>query len=142
MLSNLQFQSCQKSHQSSEKYGINKFSKEAEISPVQSGDKVFVKSERSKSKARDPYLVVSVNLDEKTAVIQKFLPKNMKENLQRVKLDNIYKASPKETNVTSVPLDSRASEENKKSNLLNLPVFIVSEGNSIPPITLLKLVQD
>ena len=57
---------------------------------VEIGDKVFVKSDACKSKARDPYLVLGVNKDD-TVQLQKITDVHNRSNLISVHLQNVYK---------------------------------------------------
>ena len=71
------------------------------IPQLNPGDCVFIKSERSKSHARDKFVVVSVDNQKKEASVQKFGQTQNKKNLLTVKLSNLFLSSPTEQ---SLPL--------------------------------------
>ena len=60
---------------------------------LQAGDSVYVKGDRSKSKARDPYKVISVDNDKQLATVQKFAQSHNKRNILDVKLSELYLTS-------------------------------------------------
>ena len=62
------------------------------------GDIVHIKADGSKHKAREFYLVMAVNYEMSTAVVQKFCGSTLREKKYRVKLNEIYLAA---TNFTS-----------------------------------------
>ena len=55
------------------------------------GDRVFIKSDKSKSKARDPYLVLSHVPNKPEVTVQKLLDHKNRSNVLTVQLQNIYK---------------------------------------------------
>ena len=78
-----------------------------QISP---GQAVFVKSDRSKSKARDQYMVLSVDSTNNLATLQKLPMSNFKANPLKVQLQNLYpcRTSPRtpQPSPTSKPLSA------------------------------------
>ena len=70
-LYDLQFNKRQVSHSSSAKYAARN-GKPASIVDLKVGDTVFIKSERSKSKARDSFCVLDLDEQKKLAKLQKF----------------------------------------------------------------------
>ena len=60
------------------------------------GDLVFIKSERSKSKARDSYMVISLDHNTKIACIQKFPMSNFRHHPIQVEFQDLYLAKRKE----------------------------------------------
>ena len=63
-----------------------------ELPQLNVGDSVFIKSDRSKSHARDKFIVLEVNSDTAMATLQKFPMKNFRRNPLSVQLQNIYRA--------------------------------------------------
>ena len=61
------------------------------LQTINVGDRVFIKSDKSKSKARDPYLVLSHVPNKPEVTVQKLLDHNNRSNVLTVQLQNIYK---------------------------------------------------
>ena len=72
-LSDQQFTHRTSSHKSSARYEARNSSKLAEIPDVEVGDQVYVKSDLTKSKARDPFLVIGTDKPTKEATLQKII---------------------------------------------------------------------
>jgi hypothetical protein len=88
-LSDQQHKMRTSSHLSSSKYSAR--GAPPVIPPsVEVGDIVFIKSDRSKAKARDSYVVLVVNLRKAVAKLQKFPQANFRENIITVQLQNIF----------------------------------------------------
>ena len=64
--------------------------KPVSLTEVKTGDLIYIKSDMSKSKKRDQFIIHSVNPETKTATIQKFLC--LKQNPLTVQLWNLFKA--------------------------------------------------
>ena len=91
-LSDIQYKMRVQSHDSSARYE-SRNAKKVVLPQVKIGDKIFIKSDGSKSKARDPYLVLAFVPNKNEIEVQKFLDKNRK-NFIRVHLQNVFKANP------------------------------------------------
>ena len=95
-ISDSQFQKRQAGHLPSAKYASR--NGQPALSPtLQVGDTVFVKSDRSKSKARDSFFVLDLNETNKTATIQKFPMTHFKHHPIQVQYQNLYKVKPHPT---------------------------------------------
>ena len=92
-ISDTQFQRRQSAHLPSSKYA-SRNGKPVSVFPLHVGDMVYVKSDRSKSKARDSYFVLQLNADQKLATIQKFPMSNFKHHPIVVHYQNLYPANP------------------------------------------------
>ena len=79
------------SHKSSSNYTARHSGKQPNLPDLEPGNKVYIKSDGSKHKARDPYVVVATDPIKKEATLQKMLTQNPKKNLLTVQLQNIYK---------------------------------------------------
>ena len=80
------------SHPSSSKYA-SRNGPPASIPNLEVGDMVFVKSDRSKSKARDSYFVLWLDDNKLMATIQKFPMSHFKHHPISVQYQNLYKVS-------------------------------------------------
>ena len=78
-----------KSHDSSAKYQ-SRDGPLVEIPRVKIGDRIYIKSDQSKSKARDQYVILRFVPNKNEVEVQKLLDKNRK-NIVRVQLQNLYK---------------------------------------------------
>ena len=87
-----QHKARQKSCQSSAKHK-SRDAPLVQLPHIDAGQKVYVKSDLNKSKARDPYVVISVDKSREEATLQKLLPKNNKKNLVTAQLQNIFPVS-------------------------------------------------
>ena len=96
-LSQIQYQMRIKSHESSAKYESRNAPK-VKLPSVKIGDRIFIKSDGSKSKARDPYLVLSFVPNKNEIEAQKILDTN-RRNIVRVLLQNVYLAESDEENL-------------------------------------------
>ena len=92
-LSNTRFDQRLKNHASSEKSKA-RGQPVAKEEWIRKGDTVHVKNDLSKHRARDFYLVTSVNDDDLTAEIQKFSGNILKSKKYVVKFNELYLASP------------------------------------------------
>ena len=86
-----------KSHESSAKYESRNAPK-VKLPSVKIGDRIFIKSDGSKSKARDPYLVLSFVPNKNEIEAQKILDTNRK-NIVRVHLQNVYPVESDDENL-------------------------------------------
>ena len=112
-ISDSQFQKRQAGHLPSAKYASR--NGQAALSPtLQVGDTVFVKSDRSKSKARDSFFVLGLNENQKIATIQKFPMTHFKHHPIQVQYQNLYKAQTHPT-LTS-PFSSTTSQPVQTTN--------------------------
>ena len=98
-ISHTQFEKRKASHLPSAKYA-SRDGKPVSVPSLQIGDMVFVKSDRSKSKARDSYFVLNLNKDKQLATIQKFPMSNFKHHPIEVNYQNLY---PCTEAITSTP---------------------------------------
>ena len=88
-ISNTQFEKRQASHLPSAKYA-SRDGKPASLPSLQVGNTVYVKSDRSKSKARDSYVVLNLNKDTQMATVQKFPMSNFRHHPIDVQYQNLY----------------------------------------------------
>ena len=68
--------------------------KSASLPTLQVGDMVYVKSDRSKSKARDSFFILGLDEPNKMATIQKFPMTNFRHHPINVQYQNLYPCSP------------------------------------------------
>ena len=87
-ISDLQHNLRQSSHSSSALYS-SRNAPEVVLPNIKPGDQVVIKSDRSKSKARDTFNVLLVDPAKKTATLQKFPMENFRRNPLTVQLQNI-----------------------------------------------------
>ena len=78
------------SQESSAKYE-SRNAKKVKFPRIKFGDRIFIKSDGSKLKARDPFLVLSFFLNKNEIAVKKVLDTNRK-NPVRVHLHNVYLA--------------------------------------------------
>ena len=92
-ISRLRYEKRLQNHQSSErsKSSGGKIAQSIEVSP---GDIVHIKNEGTKHRAREFYLVMSVDRHSSKASIQKFCGSTLRSKRYEVKLNEIYLASP------------------------------------------------
>ena len=90
-LSNDQFRVRKATHKSSAKYQ-SRNAPEVIQHDISHGQSVYVKSDRSKSKSRDSFVVLSVDKDAKMAIVQKFPMQRFRSHPIQVNLDNLYSA--------------------------------------------------
>jgi hypothetical protein len=95
-ISDAQYEMRIKSHESSAKYESRNAHKVA-LPEVKIGDRIYIKSDGSKSKARDPYIILSFVPNKNEVEVQKLLDRN-RRNVIRVQLQNIYKVIPDDDN--------------------------------------------
>ena len=88
-LSNSQHSARTQSHPSSASYS-SRNGKAKPIPQFKVGDMVFVRSDRSKSKARDSYVITAVNKEQHIATIQKFPMSNFRHHPIEVSMQNLY----------------------------------------------------
>ena len=81
------------SHQSSAKYQSRNAPK-VELPRLKIGDMIYIKSDMSKSKARDPYLVLNFVPNKNEVNVQKINENRNKRNVIRVHIQNIFKVKP------------------------------------------------
>ena len=79
---------------------------------------VFVKSDKSKSKARDSYAVLSVNKEKKEARLQKFPLDNFMRHVITVQLQNLYVASKIQQQITNI----KSMPDTEEEQVRELPV--------------------
>ena len=91
-ISKTQFANRQSSHLSSSKYS-SRNGKPVSIPSLQIGDMVYVKSDRSKSKARDSFVVTHLDATKQMAKIQKFPMAHFKHHPIDVQYQNLYPCS-------------------------------------------------
>ena len=87
-----------KSHQSSAKYQSRNGPK-AQLPQVKIGDLVFIKSDFSKNKARDKYIVLDFVPNKNEVNVQKLGEDRNMSNVISVQLQNIYKVIPQKMTV-------------------------------------------
>ena len=91
-LSDIQYQMRTKSHQSSAKYESRNAEKVV-LPSLKIGDRVYVKSDISKSKARDQYLVLQFVPNKNEVYAQKLTDKKNKRNVITIQIQNLYKVN-------------------------------------------------
>ena len=91
LLSDIQFHQRQKSHKSSAQY-TSRNGKKMLLPNLNVGDIVFIKSESSKSKARESYFIFVTDHVKKIAKIQKFPVSHSKHRPIMVEYQNMYKS--------------------------------------------------
>ena len=89
VISEKQYNARKASHNSSAKYSARN-GKKVVLPNVKVGEMIYIKSDANKSKARDPYVVQTIDKDKSEVVVQKFPIK--KRHPLTVKLQNIYPA--------------------------------------------------
>ena len=90
IISDKQFNHRQASHNSSSNYTARHCGRQAQIPELQVGDSIFIKSDRSKSQARDPFIILDVNEAKEEALVQKFPMSHFRRNPLKVQYQNIY----------------------------------------------------
>ena len=90
LLSDIQFHNRQKSHNSSAQYA-SRDGKRVDNPNLTVGDTVFIKSDLSKSKARDSYFVLETDDVKKLAKLQKFPMSHFKHHPIIVEYQNLFK---------------------------------------------------
>ena len=90
-LSNNQFRVRENTHKSSARYQ-SRNAPEVKDYDIIPGQLVFVKSDRSKSKSRDSFVVLSVDKSSHKANLQKFPMQRFRSHPIQVNLDNLYPA--------------------------------------------------
>ena len=90
----------------------------ARSAQVSTGDIVHVKTDGSKHKTREFYLVMSVNHEHSTAQLQKFCGSTLREKQYKVKLTEIYPAAANYLSVNQSE-DNEPAEEDEGVELLN-----------------------
>ena len=89
-ISDAQFQMRTSSHIPSAKHLSNNAPK-VTLPVLDVGDRVFIKSDKLKNKARDSYLVLSHVPNKSEITVQKMLDRNNRRNVLTVQLQNVYK---------------------------------------------------
>ena len=102
-----------KSHKSSAKYQSGG-APLVKIPQVKIGDRIYIKSDGSKNRARDQYVILRFVPNKNEVEVQKFLDKNRK-NIVRVQLQNIYK------------VEEEDDTEDEKNDEPDEPVFEETE---------------
>ena len=95
-ISDTQFANRQLSHIPSSKYA-SRNGKPANVPDLHIGDTVFVKSDRSKSKARDSYFILSLDDKNQLATLQKFPMSHFRVHPIQVQYQNLYLTTPPTT---------------------------------------------
>ena len=108
-LSQIQYDMRIKSHESSAKYESRNAGK-VRFPSIKIGDRIYIKSDGSKNKARDPYLVLSFVPNKNEVEVQKVLDINRK-NPVRVHLQNVYLA---ESDGDDLETDDESEELSEK----------------------------
>ena len=128
-ISDTQFQKRQAGHLPSAKYA-SRNGPPATSPNLHVGDIVFVKSDRSKSKARDSYFVLNLDDVQQIATIQKFPMTHFKHHPIHVQYQNLYEASS-----PPVPASTPSSDA-------PLPVSVPPPAVQLtPPMSMLSLSQ-
>ena len=121
-------------HQSSAKYK-SRHGPLVKLPNLQIGDTVFVKSDVSKSKARDSFIVLHLNKENMMATIQKFPMERFRHHPIKVACQNLYKVPSlflKDSNRGSLSLSSPMKmKATRKSN----PKLHLSQPPSYTPPT-------
>ena len=100
-ISDAQYKMRTSSHLPSAKHLSNN-APDVTLPAVHVGDSIFIKSDKLKNRARDPYLVLSHVPNKPEITVQKLLDKNNRSNVLTVQLQNVYK-SPSPTRVPRPP---------------------------------------
>ena len=90
----------------------------ANVPDISTGDIVHVKNDGTKHKARDFYLVMSINYQTKIATIQKFVGSTLRTKQYQVKFTEIYLASVK--HASSVVNNDYDYDDNESDDGINL----------------------
>ena len=102
-ISDKQFTNRQSSHLPSSKYS-SRNGKPVSLPSMQIGDMVYVKSDRSKSKARDSFMITHLNDNKKMATVQKFPMSHFRHHPIDVQYQNLYPTTAnKPTTTTQTP---------------------------------------
>ena len=123
-LSDLQHKMRVKSHESSAKYESRNAEK-VKIPKVKIGDRVFVKSDASKNKIRDQYLLLNFVPNKNEAELQKI---GKKKNIVQVQLQNILKIEPDfkvdepEDYLEELHIGADESKDNLENNDIDLEI--------------------
>ena len=91
-LSDAQYKMRINSHKSSAKYE-SRHAKKVELPALRIGDRVYVKSDGSKSKARDPYVVLQFIPNKNEILAQKITDRKNKKNIVTIQIQNLYKVN-------------------------------------------------
>ena len=129
ILSDAQFQNRQLSHSSSAKYASRGGDK-VSCPRLSTGDTVFVKSDLCKSKARESYLVLSVDDINMQATIQKFPMSKFRQHTIIVEYQNLYKLPARTLTAPSCPI---AISEKPKTSQPSLPKLFLSNTPVLTP---------
>ena len=89
-LSDAQYKMRVNSHKSSTKYE-SRNAKKVELPTLRIGDRVYVKSDGSKSKARDPYIVLQFVPNKNEVLAQKLTDRKNKKNIITIQIQNLYR---------------------------------------------------
>ena len=125
-ISDVQYKMRIKSHEYSARYE-SRNAPRVVIPDVKIGDRIYIKSDGSKSKARDPYVVLWFVPNKNEIEVQKLLDKN-RRNIVRVHLQNVYKIEPneestKETDLEYEETDPKDDEDGDHKFPVKLEVF-------------------
>jgi hypothetical protein len=92
-ISDTQFQRRKLAHLPSSKYAPRN-GKPVSLPALNVGDLVYVRSERSKSKARDSYFILQLDDEQQLALVQKFPMSNFKHHPINLQFQNLYHVTP------------------------------------------------
>ena len=128
-ISNQQFNMRQSSHESSAKYA-SRHAPPVQLPQVHIGDQVYVKSDKSKSKCRDPFFVVGKDKD--SVSLQKLSMGKNRHNIIPVSVQNIYK-SPSSRVVKSEQSVNTETANSKKSQAETNRNSVSNSNKRVPP---------
>ena len=112
----MQFSSRQNSHPSSAFYASHN-GKTVKHPTLNVGDVVFVKSDRSKSRARQPFFVLSIDTIKQLATVQKFPMTNFRRHPIQLHFQNLYKCTPDLNTVAFPEKASNSPVHNKEKKV-------------------------
>ena len=118
-LSDKQFNKRLSNHALSAKYH-SRGAETKENLPLSPGMPVYVKSDRSKSKARDQFVILSIDHETNYAVIQKFPMQKFRSHPISVKVSNIYPALPADNFSDHIPIQTNSRSASRQHPLSDI----------------------
>ena len=132
-VSDVQYQMRLKSHNSSAKYQ-SRGAPKVEFPKLRIGDMIYIKSDVSKNKARDPYVVLNFVPNKNEIDVQKLNKSKNKRNIIRVHLQNVFRVKPEEeeekNQFNTEKIDEKSIAPKTKETKNNLEK--IGRNNQIP----------
>ena len=127
-ISDAQYKMRLNSHRSSAKYQ-SRDAPEVKFPNLKIGDMIYVKSDLSKSKARDPYIILKFVPNKNEVEVQKLSSNVNKRNIVRVHLQNVFKVKPEKQSDENPTKDAELEqvdikEEPKERKIENFDIKI------------------